>query len=119
MTDQQILDKAIKKAIRGGFKPLDIKDEDFNLFGTQTGDGLTEAVFNRYEPPSLFTLIFNHDFAKALWGESKEINSSKEFDYKRTGHGFNKPRTLGWQYHLQQMVIAEDPIKYLGEHGSL
>jgi hypothetical protein len=21
-----------------------------------------------------------------------------------------------WQYHLQQMVIAEDPIAYLSEH---
>lgn len=23
---------------------------------------------------------------------------------------------IGWGYHLQQMVIAEDPIKYLGEN---
>jgi hypothetical protein len=21
-----------------------------------------------------------------------------------------------WQYHLQQMVVADDPIAYLGEH---
>lgn len=41
-----------------------------------------------------YDIIYNHDFAKALWGE--------------------KP--LGWRYHLQMMVVADDPIEYLGEH---
>lgn len=40
--------------------------------------------------------IFSHDFAKAFWGEEKP----------------KVPITL-WQHHLQQMVLEEDPIKYL------
>lgn len=32
-------------------------------------------------------VLFSHDFAKALWDD-------------------------GWQYHLQQMVVADDPIDY-------
>lgn len=53
-------------------------------------------------PHSFYCLnvIFNHDFAKALRGEKKIIV------------GMIEP----WKYHLQQMVIADDPIKYLGEN---
>ena len=50
-------------------------------------------------------LIYSHDFARALWG--KEAPN----DYcKITGVDM-------WQFHLQQMVVADDPIAYLvGEH---
>jgi hypothetical protein len=49
-------------------------------------------------------LIYSHDFARALWG--KEAPN----DYcKITGVEM-------WQFHLQKMVVADDPIAYLGEH---
>ena len=61
-----------------------------------------------------YSIIFNYDFAKALWGEHRlyyrdifpndEWNASELLD------------KCAWHYHLQQMVIAEDPIKYLGEN---
>ena len=51
-------------------------------------------------------IIFNHDFAKALWSE--EINDE---EYRYTSYEIPM-----WQYHLQQMVLAEDPIKYLEEN---
>ena len=39
-----------------------------------------------------YDIIFSHDFAKAFWGEDiLEI----------------------WQYHLQQMVLELQPLKYL------
>lgn len=49
--------------------------------------------------------------AKALWGD----------DMKITGHtvdGDTMPlgTSDGWQHHLQQMVVAEDPIEYLKEN---
>jgi hypothetical protein len=28
----------------------------------------------------------------------------------------DSPKEENWQHHLQQMVIADDPIKYLGEN---
>jgi len=50
--------------------------------------------------------------AKALWGE----------EYIDTGvpNGAvwqeENIEELAWQYHLQNMVISEDPIKYLGDN---
>lgn len=36
-------------------------------------------------------LVYNHDFCKALWGEK-------------------------WEHHIQQMVLAPDPVKYLSDN---
>lgn len=83
MTNQQILTKVIGKAIEGGWVIRSVtwiyKDSaDEWLF---INDGSVEK------------LIFNHEFARALWGE----------------------RELA-MFHLQQMVIKDDPIKYLGKN---
>lgn len=76
-------------------------------------------------------IIFDVDFAKALWGEEVMI----EFKYEngpRKSMDFDTPFgsvTLGseedafldigvkaWKYHLQQTATADDRIKYLGEN---
>jgi phosphatidylserine/phosphatidylglycerophosphate/cardiolipin synthase-like enzyme len=57
-------------------------------------------------------LIFNHDFAKALWGEHTDTLTVQN-------NSLNVKQVIdmnGWRYHLQQMVIADDPIKYLGKN---
>ncbi len=65
-------------------------------------------------------IIFDHDFAKALWGDKKLPYKKYEPDYYNLGQ--YKPvvattkKSEAWKFHLQQMVIADDPIKYLGEH---
>lgn len=109
MTNQEILEKAIQKAIESGW----------NIFVTyNVTDGLGAwATVNPEEGKEwqskiiywqpLESIIFNHDFAKALWGESVLPMS---IDPKRM------VRYEHWKYHLQQMVIAEDPIKYLGDN---
>lgn len=53
-------------------------------------------------------LVYNHDFAKALWGEEEHTLHFPEGEIHR--------QSPVWQYHLQQMVIAADPIQYLGMH---
>lgn len=96
MTNQQILDKAIRKAIDGGWHNLEnwsVIDLGANDVGIQYDD--SHVVL----PPE--ALIASKDFAKALWGEQliQVINMEP-----------------AWRYHLQQMVIADDPIEYLGEN---
>ena len=49
-------------------------------------------------------LIYSHDFARALWGKEAPNNHCKIAGVDM------------WQYHLQQMVIADDPVSYLGKH---
>lgn len=97
MTDHQILEKAIQKAIDNGWS------REAGMW-----EGISAKV-NAWDPEgvSLETIIFNHEFAQALWGECSVW----------TMEG-TKPNTFpvahdGWQYHLQQMVIANSPIKYL------
>lgn len=110
MTNQEILEKAIRKAIDGGWKAtLTIAN---NGHVNLDADNLHLAFYQDYEGEHS-NIIFNHGFAKALWGaEPKDI-------YLRFKHSdglhdtFQLPMYL---FHLQQMVIDVDPIKYLGDN---
>ena len=82
MTNQEILQKAISKAIDGSW------------------DGKPDP----WGDTSVFDLIFNHDFAKAFFGE-----------YPTRIPAYSDALE-NWQYHLKLMVVAEDPITYLGEN---
>ena len=89
--NEEILKKAIEKAVKNGYKKY--------------ADELWELLHeNNY-----YGTIFSHDFAKAFWGESK-------CDCMQTPNGTlhkDNCKERDWQYHLQQMVISDDPVKYL------
>lgn len=87
MTNEEILNKAIKKAIEGGMS-------NDSSYKKMIKDG-SIALLARLD--SYRNTIFSHDFAKSFFGR------------KRMG-------TVGpqeWSYHLQQMVIESEPLKYL------
>lgn len=128
-TNQEILEKAIQKAIDGGFSFSQIwstlepwwkyeilgGDEDIAFYSDTISPNPWRMNFS--------TLIFNHDFAKALWGEEKlsgALNDGTEFkDIMKNRVGLAGGCRLhmdAWEWHLMNMVIAKDPIKYLGEH---
>lgn len=97
MDSQKILETAIQKAIDGGF------NYQKWLVTEATRPLSTNIIHMTY---SINDLIFNHDFAKALWGEEPGIGAVPGFI----------DDAPNWQYHLMLMVIAEDPIAYLGEN---
>lgn len=99
MTNQEILTKAIQKAVANGWQG----SPNYNITWSAKDNAWVLPDTNYY------SIIFNHDFAKALWGEEMIW-----WGFPDTTH--KKYELLTWQYHLQQMVIADDPIKYLGEH---
>lgn len=116
-TDRQIMQKAIQRAIEGGWKFRD-------------GFGRTLGLILTTDPN---TIIFNHDFAKALWGDEQAINGipvlalgkmmAKIADANGTRLSHSDVKTLlgiksepRYCYFLQQIVIADDPIEYLGEN---
>ena len=121
LSDKEILEKAIQKAIDGGWRGdiLDIKVE-------AQDDGLVRLYWDNTEW-SVLDIIFNHDFAKALWGEKLldiyyDDNSN---NYEHMGGKLNYPYNEGagmeytvasWKFNLQQMVISDDPVKYLGDN---
>lgn len=118
MTNQEILEKAIQKAIEGRWNVLDkFESPDWwiervpysNTYVPEEQLALAVGIKNE-EVRALFhpkILLFNHDFAKALFANEPAIRIYGD-----------APVVLqpAWQYHLQQMVIADDPIKYLGEN---
>lgn len=117
MTNTEILEKAIQKAIDGGWKQEWLllhgntknKDEVFKkwLHNVMDGyDGYRNIYYDYDEFICISEIIFNHDFAKALWGE-EIIDWVNDFD----SLCFSK-----WQSNLMKMVISEDPIKYLGDN---
>jgi hypothetical protein len=121
--EMQQLAKAIEKAIAGGWTVFDeTKTMDIDHAGVWEVEydgiirlwyynkGKTKIYDNANIEASENDIIFDHDFAKALWGD-KEYRT----DYSGTaGSGFTLMPS--WMAHLQNMVIAEDPIKYLGDY---
>lgn len=86
MTNQEILTKAIEKAIAGGWQPSSIHKQSIYHM-KQTGWAV-----------EFYSIIFNHDFAKSLFGT--ELHNGQ-------------PR---WRNALQYMVVQDNPIEYLGKN---
>lgn len=119
MTDKEILEKAIQKAIDGGWliakKKAQLRAVEYPEVYDDYDDTANCIIINlknnripvQFE--STESIIFNHNFAKALWGD----NGTTIQGLKCSGDEGVVPY---WAYNLQQMVIAENPIKYLGEN---
>lgn len=148
MSDEDILSKAVGQAIAGGWDCMsycgyrsgfELPDPVVAVMAEiRELDGGVETYTNRLDTPSVYGLIFNHPFAKALWGEDPidphgppigtmihsldiESGDSETFPYTEDDRATDFLLNPGmfhpaWCHHLQQMVIADDPIKYLGEH---
>lgn len=80
---------------------------------------------------SVEELIYNHGFAKALWGNGLFVIEESDIpqiigDNHSPGSvihwSSSKPPKVrriarsDWKYHLQQMVITPDPIEYLAQN---
>lgn len=104
MTDQQILEKAIQRAIDGGWDAKGLGGaEAWTDYPRALKAMAIYTLLNEGAGDGYLLFIFNHDFAKALWGD---VLTGYDMD------GLQEP----WKFHLQQMVIADDPIAYLGEN---
>jgi hypothetical protein len=53
-------------------------------------------------------VIFTHEFAEAFWGDKQTV-------WKSLNNGkMDLIDTIpAWQYHLQRIVLEEEPLKYL------
>ena len=143
MTDVEILEKVIYKAIDNGFLvPKDV----FNFVVCVYEDLSSNIIWDFYqeispdseyyedlhEKDNKFTcepfccgtnkdklyslndIIYNHDFAKAFWGEDIVcLNCGKPCKPYEHCCNDNNETLKAWEYHLREMVIQENPIKYL------
>lgn len=124
MTDKEILEKAIHKAIDGGWDIVDytsskdkhkIFNRDFEV--REDGGIYSKGPYRCMEcgkpDYTVEEIIFNHSFAKALWGNN--FMFVEQHNTTPIG-GIARLKLPVWQVHLQQMVISDDPIDYLGEN---
>jgi len=107
MTNEKILTKAIGKALKNGWEIPERFDTPWEV--VELGD---ESVILEYGDSfvmlelSMPEIVFSHDFAKAFFGfrDSKSISSYYDGSGKKLED---------WEYHLQQMVLCENPLQYL------
>lgn len=129
MTTEEILTKAIEKAIDNGWDYLTFIawDEKWEPPARKARQVMaefyemySEAEDSVFEIDLVYKMIFKHDFAEALWGDKQEYIISIEETLDGTNMksgGYEEAYSIyAWEFHLQQMIIADDPIKYLGEN---
>ena len=107
--NKEILEQAITKAIAGGWE-VDLETVLPEMAKKYSLHGLQYTGFS--------SLLFNHDFARALWGEELHHETfiiPKELSRRFAGTNDLAIKPL-WQYHLQQLVISDDPIQYLADN---
>lgn len=108
-SNQAILTKAIEKAIAGGWVAFNTEQSplEFGVETHSTWDGYKFyeylTIISNHEVWGQQDIIFNHDFAKSIWGEGMIAYVD----------GRKLP---AWMLHLKEMVVADDPIKYLGDN---
>jgi len=113
MTNEQILTGAIEKAVSNGWD--------------QGRQWLTHTYKLPNTPEGTRQVIFDLDFAKAFWGEKWPNNNKMNLMTRLTpsekaandfvsleGYG-HEPDYKGscYQYHLQRMVLEENPLRYI------
>lgn len=89
-----------------------------------------EAALNLLEQQRrYYALLFSHDFAKAFWKGGEEITfavPAQTFErampdgtrktVERGGFVRRSARRDAWKYHLREMALAEDPLRYLRKY---
>ena len=123
MTHKEILEKALDIAFANGYAPTWAEQGNIfryrkDLAGTPLGD--LNEVKNYLD---VADVIYDKEFAQALWGDDDDeyrcVVCGTKFKHE-DDCPFAKTLKSHWispvQYHLQQMVIADDPIQYLGEN---
>jgi len=96
-----VLFDVIEKALNNGF-------DMFNGISLKTMSSPLNYLYMCYYRNNK-ELIFSHEFAKAFFGCERVILILGGRDTPKEGIDY-LPR---WKYHLRELVLAEDSLKYL------
>jgi hypothetical protein len=126
LSDKEVLQKAIEKALDKGWKKSYREGrvyDEWKYFMINDSQFKANDYYISFPKTSAFEygmsfmdIIFSNDFAKAFWGE--EIAHYTSVDVMRGYHPKIRLYQERWEveeykYHLQQMVLEENPINYL------
>jgi len=114
MNKEEILKKAIEKAVKNNWEIVNQKVVDYEI---DEFDNIFLFWNDMNIQFDILEIIFSHDFAKAFWGKNEIIHTGTYEEFWEDGDGYidggDEIELPAWQYHLQQMVLEEDKIKYL------
>ena len=113
MTETDKLSALVERAIENGWVP-DRYDETERRSSELNYEFVAIWYDFRSYPENYKLFIFDHDFARALFGDKKiEVYGGA------WTKGMSKPTTIelhqvpAYLHHLQQAVISTDPIEYM------
>jgi hypothetical protein len=122
MTRQETLLLLISQALANGFEFR----RWFQANISQEWPGTDEAIEILIAESRFYALVFSHEFARAFWKKGAQMSFIvPSVTYTRMNAKgevetiSRKPftrRTIKadvWKYHLRQMVLSEDPLRYL------
>lgn len=111
MVHDEMLRALIELAKSKGWKEPSL---DFAYFPiSEWVDGYLEQWSTLGKAYGLSSLLFDHDFAKAVYGEvylCLECGSADNIHYLSTGHKGSEP---AWMHHLKEQAISIDSLKYM------
>ena len=90
MSDKEILKKAMEKT---------------GIFSKDHIESMPDHIPNNN---NYYFIIFDHIFAKAFFGSGQK-------EYFWDGKSGFSITMVAWKWHLQQMVLEENPLKYLSK----
>ena len=91
-----------------------------------TWEGFEEAIATLEKERRYYALLFSHEFAYFFWKPGTKIafilpkssytrvtKDGSVITVRRRGHMRRSAQPDVWRYHLQQMAVAEEPLRYI------
>jgi hypothetical protein len=126
MTRIELLASLVRQARKNGF--------EFRKWYTtrlhMPWHGFVPAITSLLEHRSYYALLFSHEFARSIWKPGSEITfvvpesffrrrSTKDgtmIEVRRKPYTRRAGRPDVWKYHLQQLALADDPLRYMRKY---
>lgn len=99
MNEYEVLRRAVCKATKNGYRGLFSAPVEYD-----------EIIIDTEGIP-IETILFDHNFAKAFWGEKLVCACHGIREYTKCGAIYDIENE--WMYHLKQLVISEDKLEYI------
>ncbi len=122
MTKLELLELVVGRARTNGFA--------FRRWYTthlgRTWDTAAEAIHALGDERRYYALLFSHEFARGFWKSGTEMTfqvATQQFPRRaadgtiktvvRKGYTRRLTREDAWRYHLREMALAEEPLRYI------
>ena len=122
MTRQEVVRHIVLQARSNGF---DFRAW-YRAFAAPEWLGFDEAIDHLCQGRNCYSLLFSHEFASNFWKPGGLITfqvPTQTFTRKmadgtigtvtRKGYTRRSAREAAWRYHLRELALADDPLRYM------